>query len=274
MIKQSFLSLLLAAAGVGGAAIFTQTFGGTYYFPEGIAISLILMGLVMGLYFGVEAPTEEGDLPEVENEQKLALVGTLAIAGLGIFAVLGFIIPQIKFATGSINIVSFAVQTTLPTLTSSQQIGSFVFSCITIPNAEEQFFRGFWGNLMLRVFPPGIAEVMSGVIFMIFHTAVYSLLFPGLNFNLIFILIGAGATFVAIDAYSQDITTSVLAHMGNNALSFLVGGSIIAKVFPSAHLPWAPGLIIIAFPMSILAYKAAKYGRLPNLAKLIGGLRA
>src|SRR5579859_3823006 len=160
MIKQSFLSLMLAAAGVGGAAIFNQTFGGSYFFPETIAISLTLIGLVMGLYFGVEKATDEGDLPEVENEQKLALVGTLAIAGLGIFAVLGFILPQIQFATDSITVVSFTGAVTLPTQTVSDQIGSFVFSSITIPNAEEQFFRGFWGNLMLRVFPPGIAEIM------------------------------------------------------------------------------------------------------------------
>lgn len=274
MIKQSFTSLLLAAGGVGGAAIFTQTFGGLYFAPETIAISLTVVGLVFGYFFGLEHSGGE-ELPEIEDEQQFSLVGTFAVLALGIFAVLSFVVPQLKFSAQSVTLTTFTGQFTLPTQSTAQQVGSFVFSAITIPNAEEQFFRGFWGNLMLRIFPSGIAELMSGITFMIFHTAVYSLFFPATNFQLIFILVGAGATFVAVDAYTGDITTSVLAHMGNNTLSFLVGGSIITAIFPNAHNPLVPHVfqvLLIAWPLLILGYKMHKYGNL-SLGKVLGGLR-
>ena len=263
MIKNTFAALMLAATGVGGAAVLNQTFGGTYFFPETIAISITVLGMVFGLYFGVEKPSEEGDqFPEVEGQQQLSLVGVLAIVSLAAFAVFTFVFRDLTFLPGSVTATPFWGAVTLPTQSLSDQVGSFVFTCVTIPNAEEQFFRAFWGNLMLRIFPSGIAELMSGVVFMIFHTAVYSLLFPMPAWNIMFILIGAGATFVAVDSYTQDLTTSVLGHMGNNALSFLVGGSIVTKIFPTAHLPWAPQAAVVVFPMTLLLYQMNKKGDL------------
>ncbi len=235
---------------------------------------LIFSGLLFSLIFKLarqeksELEDPEGSFEE-ESPQQLSLVALMAVLALGAFAVYNFLIPVITSSVAGVTVTSFFSVTTLPLGNQGEYIGAAIYTIVLIPNAEEQFFRGFIGNLSAEYLPVGLAEVAAGTIFMFFHIAVYSLLLPAMGFpvNLPYMVIiaAAGFTFVTVDIVTHDIATSIFAHMGNNALSFLVGGSIISALIPGLQVP--QGLSIMA-PVAtpavvfwVVAYRAWKSKR-------------
>jgi membrane protease YdiL (CAAX protease family) len=241
-IKQSALSYSLAAVSTS-ILIFLTTFGGTFFIPAVIGLALILTGIVFTMAFKLHKQETAGEDFVEEDAPELGLVAVFGLIALMAFVVYNWLIPVLQFAPGSVTVTTFFSTYQLPLTTQGDLMGAAVFTIFLIPNAEEQFFRGFWGNLAASYLPPGLSELVAGGIFMVFHTAVYSLFLP-LNIDYILILTAAGFTFVAVDIYTQDIATSVLAHTGNNALSFLLGGSVITVLFPGVAIP--QGLSILA----------------------------
>ena len=88
---------------------------------------------------------------------------------------------------------------------------------ILIAVAEEQFFRGAILNFLLTLTNPTVAIFSSAAIFMVYHFAVYGTF----TSNLVYVLVGGLA--LAWAAYrSGRLSPSILAHVTNNMLTFLI----------------------------------------------------
>jgi membrane protease YdiL (CAAX protease family) len=90
---------------------------------------------------------------------------------------------------------------------------------ILIAVAEEQFFRGAILNFLLTLTNSTVAIFSSAAIFMVYHFAVYGTS----TSNLVYVLVGGLA--LAWAAYrSRRLSPSILAHVTNNILAFLIVG--------------------------------------------------
>jgi len=88
---------------------------------------------------------------------------------------------------------------------------------VLIGVAEEQFFRGAILNFLLTLTNSTVAIFSSAAIFMVYHFAVYGTS----TSNLVYVLVGGLA--LAWAAYrSGRLSPSILAHVLNNTLSFLI----------------------------------------------------
>jgi membrane protease YdiL (CAAX protease family) len=88
---------------------------------------------------------------------------------------------------------------------------------VLIAVAEEQFFRGAILNFLLTLTNSTVAIFSSAAIFMVYHFAVYGTS----TSNLVYVLVGGLA--LAWAAYrSGRLSPSILAHVINNVLSFMV----------------------------------------------------
>jgi membrane protease YdiL (CAAX protease family) len=88
---------------------------------------------------------------------------------------------------------------------------------VLIAVAEEQFFRGAILNFLLTLTNPTLAILSSAAIFMVYHFAVYGTILA----NLIYVLIG-GLVLSWVAYRSGRLSPSILAHVLNNTLSFLI----------------------------------------------------
>lgn len=234
--RQSVSSILLTSFATS-SLIFLSVFGGTYFLPVMIENTIMVVGLVMSLYVGKLGRTHDVEIEETDEDSAQGqLVGVFALGALGVFSFLTWVLKPIVFSAHAMTLVTFSTAYTFPLSTSSEYLGALVFTVLLVPVAEEQFFRGFWGTVTSTYLPPGIAEIANGGVFMVFHAAVYSLFAP-LNTNLILLLTSGGAVFLLVDVLTRDITTSMLGHVGNNALSFLASGSVIAYLAPGLRVP-------------------------------------
>jgi hypothetical protein len=209
--------------------LFISLFGGDYFFGVVIGMFLIVLGLLGSARFHTE---KEAPPPEIEEAGSLSI---FAVVALGAFAVFSWILPLVKFnsATQFISLQTFygnfsfnLSQTTVINGIPSW-VPALLFVGVLIPNAEEQFFRGFWGNLSVARLPflGGGAFVVSGAVFALFHA-------PALNgdpASLAVILLD-GTTMTAINSVTGRLSTSILAHMGNNTLSFLLRASLLSAI--------------------------------------------
>jgi membrane protease YdiL (CAAX protease family) len=248
----------LASAAATSALIFQETFGGAYFFPVVIALSLILTGITMSQFaprfLGSEEVPESDEEPAEETAGTAPKIAVGALGALASFMFLSWVVDPIQFSSGSVAVTTFFSTVQLPLLTTSDYVGAFVFTALLIPVAEEQFFRAFWGNLIVRFLPPGVAELVAGSVFMTFHFAVYSIFAP-FNPNLALLLTLSGAVFVAVDLYTGDLFTSMLAHILNNSLSFLVSGSIIGFLLPGAVVPFGVSAVVPAAYVGFRLYR-------------------
>jgi membrane protease YdiL (CAAX protease family) len=88
---------------------------------------------------------------------------------------------------------------------------------VLIGVAEEQFFRGAILNFLLTLTNATVAIFSSAAIFMVYHFAVYGTS----TSNLVYVLVGGLA--LAWAAYrSGRLSPSILAHVANNILAFLI----------------------------------------------------
>lgn len=256
-------SLILAAA-AGGASVFVMVAGGPYFFDGVIAGFLMLMGLVFGIATGADVKAKE--VPANQEAAVVTTVSTLTFAALGAFMVFSYLLNVFQFvkSTDTLNvattfgIVSFPLSQTIGTgafVTSGYLLG-LIFTGIIIPNSEEQFFRGLWGNLSVKGLGPELGALGAGAAFMVFHIPVY-----GSNPYFLATVFMDGATIMAVDIASGRLVTGVLAHMANNLLSFLLQGSILSVLgAPALHIPAqfvapVPGLIVPLVAFTMLARK-------------------
>ena len=108
--------------------------------------------------------------------------------------------------------------------------------------AEEQLFRGFFQTYFVDTLKsPTVAVILSSVVFMLFHEAVYG----GSDASLIYVFIG-GLILGWVTWKSKSLVASVIAHVTNNILAslglVLVTNKVIALTF---MIPIAKGVLRI-----------------------------
>lgn len=254
--------------GISGGALIL-TYGGELWFP--VVTIMVLGGLGMAISIGQDRldpnVSETQEEPRDENRRTLPVTLGGAAVALASFMALYWILSPIGFAPGSLTYTSFFSTFSLPFSGQAEQVASAVFLVFTVPWAEENFFRGMWGNLLIRYLPEGAGELASGVVFMTFHAAVYSL-FLGPAWGLIALLTGAGAVFTGVDEYSQDIASSQISHSLYNLLSLGIQGSVLGAVIgppPSSLLPQVAVIAPVAVGLIVvpnLLFRRAKTGGL------------
>ena len=96
--------------------------------------------------------------------------------------------------------------------------------------------------------------LINGVIFALFHA-------PALNGDLpsLLVILLDGTTMVAINSVTGRLSTSILAHMGNNTLSFLLKGSILSVAgLPPFVFPALQVVIPLIVPMALVTFALVK----------------
>lgn len=266
LIRQTPLSLILCFS-AASELVFSSTFGGSLTFDVLLALGLMLTGILFSLafqFFQTNAKVEQ-------TATGLEKLGVWTLFLLFVFVGTSVLIPQITSVTlNIITVQTFYASIPFNLAQPSGLTAAAVFIVLLIPCSEEQFFRGAWGNFFLVLFKkqPFLAPIPGGLVFALFHFAVY-----GLNYQTLGILFVDGATMISVDAFATGtIDSSILAHMGNNALSFGVAAGIIQSFLPGMA-PAAVLLIRFAVPLTlggVMMVKAFRNGslRLPGMLRV------
>jgi len=191
MISHDSLSQILTALACF-ITIYLATFETTVIilFPA----LLLITGLVLQFYLVRKVEVVDS---LVENAGNIGFYTLVALAGI---ALASFVSPAVsrlpKMELTGVDAMLYAV---------------------LIGVAEEQFFRGAILNFLLTLTNSTIAIFSSAAIFMTYHFAVYGTS----TSNLVYVLVGGLA--LAWAAYrSGRLSPSILAHVINNVLSFMV----------------------------------------------------
>lgn len=223
--------------------VFISIFGGEIYNATVIGLLLIITGMVFSMAFQVFKRD-----PDVTGKEATGII-SWAFVLLFAFVVTSVFVPQIQFVTASVvTYQAFFAKVTFSLSSPGAITGAFIFIAILIPNAEEQFFRGFWGNLFLYLFRkhPELALIPAGAVFALFHLGNY-----GLNLYTLGILFLDGMLMVFVGAFiTGSITASIIAHSLNNGLNLVVGAGIVAGLLPHVLLPIAG----FAVPLALLGF--------------------
>lgn len=225
-----------------------ESFTSPLAFGTFVAIILMVMGLAGSVLFGFEG-----------EEKALNEKAALSI-GLGfLIAVVGFILFNAFIP--ALSIVSpqsvVAVKTFFGTFDLSiagieAGASAFIFAVILIPTAEENFFRGFFANLFISRTGKFVGIILASTVFMILHIPAY-----GYNFFTLGIIFMDGIVIAAVDVETGRISTGILAHVGNNALSWItVTGAIVLPT--GLSILGAPGGQILSLPLMLGIYVAVR----------------
>lgn len=190
-IKQDPISLVASAIAIT-ELIFLSVFTGDLQIDSIIAAMILISGLVMQRYFKVDE--QEGI--DSKGRQNIFVYTSVAVV---IFFVLNIYVPKLPLSV-------------LPALVASGYLATKMFELL-IAVAEEQFFRGFLANLLITKTNAGIGILMDGIIFTVYHLAVY-----GSSASDLGIIFGAGITLAFIDWKTGRVSPSILAHVINNLL--------------------------------------------------------
>jgi len=263
--KQSAFTYAMFALSASTLA-FTSIQGGSNFFGEIVALFLILTGVVGAEVFKVR----KEDLTRTTTDE--VTMGTFfVLLALTLFMFFDYLVPRIIFSQSTVTYDAFWGQFSLP-LNATVNVSwipawfpALVFIAVLIPNAEEQFFRGFWGNLAVArlggvagaiAFPLGavlgtgasifialvIAASPAGVLFGLFHTPAYNGSLP-----IIVALSADGTIVIALNSIVGRLDISIGAHMLNNAMSFAVQQSSVLALIP--NLPPSPIHMILPLVM-------------------------
>jgi membrane protease YdiL (CAAX protease family) len=195
MIAQDSLSRALTALAIF-IVLYLSTFetSALILFPA----FLLITGIVLQFYLLRKVEVVDSVVEEGGN---IFIYTLMALAGIGLG---GLISPT----------VARAVPVQKMELTGMDAVLYAVLMAV----AEEQFFRGGITNFLLTMFPPPMAIMGSAAIFSVYHLAVYGTTISALAYVFI------GGVMLAWVAYrSGRLSPSILAHVVNNILSFLVG---------------------------------------------------
>lgn len=271
LVKQDALSYGLSGFALVGFA-FLSTFGGYLVIPTLIGLALLFGSLIMAQRQKVEEEDDDEGFGTVYWQLVFALGGLAVI----LFAAL--YVPQIQFTPGqtvTINaffgVFTFPSAGLFPLTLLSLFSPIFFFGVFLIPPSEEQFFRGWITNLALKVGGPMLAIPVSGiafavlplvisaVTFAVFHFGVY-----GFTMQTFLILMGSGSVMAFIDIQTGRVSTSMIAHILNNALAFGLQGNILSGFIPQFILP-AAQFAPLVFPLlfaSVLIFRRRQTFRL------------
>ena len=264
MIKQDALSYGLSGFALVGFA-FLSTFGGYLVIPTLIGLALLFGSLIMAQRQKVEEEDDDEGFGAIYWQLVFALGGLVVI----LFAAL--YVPQIQFTPGStvtinafFGVFTFPSSGLFPLTLLSLFSPIFFFGVFLIPPSEEQFFRAWITNLALKVGGPMLAIPVSGmafavlplvisaITFAVFHFGVY-----GFTMQTFLILMGSGAVMAFIDIQTGRVSTSMIAHIANNALAFGLQGNILSGIIPHFILPVAQFTPLV-FPLlfaSVLIFR-------------------
>jgi membrane protease YdiL (CAAX protease family) len=209
VIRQSPISYGATALATA-LLIYIGTFGSEFMVLSLFIVTLALIGIVMSRWGGFHVDDPSLDVMERRETWLWVAVSIVVIFGINI------IVPQLPtslFKMALVDPQKLAILLSIPT---------FRFSLgVMISVAEENFFRGFWGNLMLRNLPVVLAIPANSMLFTLYHIAVY-----GTSANALIIVFGAGIILMYAAYRSGYVHTTILAHMLVNALAFGVALSI------------------------------------------------
>lgn len=228
-----------SAAIAGGLSLYIMTFGGVYVFAGLVSGLMLLVGTVFASRLNVQKSEEIPDPAELGN------IGIFAAGALGAFIIFTWVLNLIYYtpATQSITITTwfglFSFDVSAPW--SGTYTPGFIFIGFIIPNAEEQFFRGLFGNGAVVFLGPLLGAAAGGAIFAAFHIAVY-----GMGSLILATILLDGATIIALNVATGRILTGLAAHIGNNVLSFFATGSVLGSVLGPFNFPVSavvPGIV-------------------------------
>ena len=213
-----------------------------------VAIILMVMGVAGSFLFGFR-PGEQ-----VINEKAALSIGLGFVLALAGFLLFNAFIPTLTVVSPQSVI---AVKTFFGTFNLSiagieAGAAAFIFAVILIPTAEENFFRGFFANLFISRTGKFVGILLSAIVFVIFHIPAY-----GYDYFTLGIIFADGLVIAAVDVETGRISTGILAHVGNNALSYItVTGAV---VLPSAlTILGAPGGQVLSLPLMLGIYVAVR----------------
>ena len=172
------------------------------------------------------------------------LLGTISCIGIGLISNIIYIIYSTIFKVAGITIpepdFSFPTQ-------SGYLILFLIYVCFLGPILEEIIFRGFilksmqkYGNLT--------AIIVSSILFSMFHLNLVQFINP--------VLMGIVLAFIAIK--SKSIIPSIIAHIFNNSITFVVAGISLLKI---PLLESIVGGIYILVGVIVLALFIIKYSK-------------
>lgn len=189
-IRQDPISLAASAIAIT-ELVFLSVFPGDLQTDSIIAALILVSGLVMQRYFKIDA--QEG----IDSQGRSNIFVYSAIAVV-IFFILNIYVPKLPLSVEAVI--------------GTNVVPDKMFELL-IAVSEEQFFRGFLGNLLITRTNAGIGIFMDGLIFMVYHFAVY-----GSSASSLGIVFGAGITLMFIDWKTGRVSPSILAHVINNLL--------------------------------------------------------
>lgn len=220
-IKQDGISLFFFVFSTTELAfLFLQGEGFTAPLAFGtvVALFLAILGVVGAFIFHTSG--QAGVLTS-----KAALnVGVGFIVALTGFILFNAFIPELQTVSASVvGVKTFFGTFNLSITTLEEQLAAVLFAVILIPTAEENFFRGFLANLSISKAGPGVGLLLQAFFFMVFHMPAYG--YAVVTLAIIFM---DGLIIGAVDLQTGRLSTGLLAHIANNALSYVViTGAII-----------------------------------------------
>ncbi|MEM1944084.1 MAG: type II CAAX endopeptidase family protein [Candidatus Caldarchaeum sp.] len=200
MIRQDGLSIALTIV-AASQLLFLGTFGPQIVSVTVFILAILLVGIVLSMWLGLSQVDEKLD---PEERQELLVWTVVALAAIGLLNLLNLFKP----AAGTILSIALSNIAEDARALVSRMLG------ILIAVAEEQFFRGALTNLFITRVGPAASTVLSGIIFGVYHLAVY-----GSSLTTLAIIAGAGTVLSYTAVKTGRVSTPMLAHVANNILA-------------------------------------------------------
>lgn len=262
-LRQDSISLFALAIGFGSLVFLFlngEGFSAPLAFPVVVAIFLALTGVVGSELASKFARNRVNDVNSRLRRNDFVIISIgVPVALLGFLLSNRFVPIFFQLSVTSIAFKTFYGTFTLSIATATDISAAIFFSVILIPVAEENFFRGFFGNLFLVRADPVIANVAQASVFMLFHIPAY-----GYNYQTLAVIFADGIVLMAIDEAAQSLSPGIIAHMLNNALAYgAVAGAVVLPGYLAVM--GVPFGVLLSLPVSIsiLAAFDIKCGRLP-----------
>jgi len=202
VIKQDSVSIALTVL-AASQLLFLGTFGAAVVGVAVFVLAIMLVGIVMAMWLGFSERDESIDPVERRDLLVWSMVG---LATIGLLNLLQLFKP----AAGTILSIALANVAEDARMLVSRMLG------ILVAVAEEQFFRGALTNLFIRTVGVAAAIPLSGVIFGVYHLAVY-----GSQPITMLIVAGAGSILAFTAVRTGRVSTPMLAHVANNVVAGL-----------------------------------------------------
>ncbi|MEM4273960.1 MAG: type II CAAX endopeptidase family protein [Candidatus Caldarchaeum sp.] len=200
MIRQDGVSIALTVV-AASQLIFLGTFGTQIVTVTVFILAIMMVGLVLSMWLGY---SERDESIDSEEREQLLVWSIVALATIGALNLLNLFKP----AAGTILSIALGNVAAEARALVSRMLG------VLIAVAEEQFFRGALTNMFIRTVGQAASMVLSGIIFAVYHLAVY-----GSQPTTMLIIAGAGTILAFTAIRTGRVSTPMIAHVVNNVLA-------------------------------------------------------